>query len=67
MRVDIEYVKLLYQQMDIINRENLKNIEWYENGIKLNIDPELLEEWKFIGLSNVYFILNGFYRNGRNL
>jgi hypothetical protein len=57
MRVDVEYAKHLRAELKKINAVPLDEIEWYENGKKLEIEKDLIEEWKFTGLNNVDFIL----------
>jgi hypothetical protein len=44
-----------------INSTPLEDIELYRNNEKIEIDPEMIEEWKFIGLSNMYFIFDEYY------
>lgn len=61
MKVNIEEVQALKARLLEINLTNLSDIEWFKDGKKLDIAPEVLEEWKFIGLSNVEFISTEFY------
>lgn len=61
-RIDVEYVKKIQAERKRINDLELKDIEWYENGKKLDIDPEVLEEFKFTGLCNTDFIISDVYK-----
>lgn len=61
MRVDVKYVLHLRREMDKINALDLKDIEWYDGDTKLKIEPKLLEEWKFCGMTNCSFVETGFY------
>lgn len=62
MRVDIERIKALKAEFDEINKMDLDQIQFYEKGNHIEISQEQINEWKFIGLSNVYFILDEFYK-----
>jgi len=56
MRVDVEHVLKMQAERFRINSLNLKEIEWYEDGKKIEISPELIEEFLFTGLCNIDFI-----------
>jgi hypothetical protein len=62
MQLDIEYIWQLKNALALINKMPLENIEFYDKGIKLDIDEELIEEFNFMGLNNVDFIISGYYR-----
>jgi len=62
MRVDIEHVLKIQAERFRINTLNLKEIEWYENGKKVEISPELIEEFLFTGLCNTDFIISEYYK-----
>jgi hypothetical protein len=61
-RIDIEQVRVLRQQLKDINSIPLEDIEWYENGVPVDIDPAVVSEFAFIGLNNVDFIDGEFYK-----
>lgn len=63
MKINIEEILELQDRRAKINNALLSEIEFYENGIKIEIDPEVLEEWKFIGLNNTDFIITDAYKN----
>jgi hypothetical protein len=56
MRVDIERVRAIKAELKAINNVDLRTIEFYEDGKKLEIDPAVIEDWKFTGLTNTTFI-----------
>ena len=56
MRIDIEEIIELKNRLDAINSIPLKDIEWYEKGFKMPISQNVIEEWRFVGLSNASFI-----------
>ena len=56
MKINIEDIKDLIRKKRRFNRLKLKNIIFYENGKKLNIPPEVIEEWEITGLNNVDFV-----------
>lgn len=55
----VNYDEVL-RQMEIrsgINRMPLEEIEWVrDDGTKIVFDPKLVDEFKFIGLSNINFV-----------
>ncbi len=63
MRVDIEDVrKHMEFRKKINNNVKLKDIEFYENGKKLDISEELKDDFIFTGLSNIDFITMECYK-----
>ena len=56
MRVDIEHVLKLQAERRKINELDLNDIEWYEDGKKVEVSPKVIEEFKFTGLCNTDFI-----------
>ena len=61
---DIEHIKWLQRARDKINRVDLKDIVFFEKGERINIPAKIVEDFSFIGLSNMDFITSGFYKNG---
>jgi hypothetical protein len=61
MRVDIERVRKIQEERTKINKADLEDIEWYEDGKKLEISPKVIEDFKFIGLNNTDFIISNYY------
>jgi hypothetical protein len=64
MRVDIEYVLRLKEELRKINEIRLEKIEWYKNGSQIDISQDIIDEFIFTGLSNVDFITTGYYNDG---
>lgn len=60
MKIAIEYVRWLMEEKSKINRVALKDIELFENGMKLDISRKVIDDFDFTGLSNVDFILSDF-------
>ncbi len=60
-RVDVEYILWLKEELRKINDLRLEEIEFYEEGTKLDIALALIEDFEFIGLSNVDFITTNYY------
>ena len=56
MRVDIERVRELLAEIAAINRVDLEAIEVYEHGEPVAISKEAIEDWRFVGLSNMTFL-----------
>lgn len=61
-RVDVEDVLRIDKERRKINRISLEDIEWYENGVKLDISNEVLENFRFTALSNMDFIIFNVYK-----
>jgi len=55
-RVDVERVRNLLAELEKIDAIPLSEMQLYENGQKIEISPEAIEEWLFVGLSNRAFI-----------
>jgi len=62
MRVDVEQVKKIQAERKKINDLELQDIEWYEDGKKVDIDPKVLAEFEFTGLCNTDFIISDTYK-----
>jgi len=60
MKIAVEYVKWLMEERSKINRVPLKDLEIFENGMKLDIPRKVIDDFDFTGLSNVDFILSDF-------
>jgi len=58
MRVDVEDIYALQDERARYNRLDLKDIEFYHDGELVTIPEEVLEEWRFTGLSNICFVMN---------
>ena len=58
MQVAVEWIKWLMEERAKINRAELEDIEFFENGMKLDIPAEVIKDFDFTGLSNIDFICN---------
>lgn len=47
-----------------INRIKLEDIEFFENGMKLDIPKKTVKSFIFCGLNNIDFITSDFYKDG---
>ena len=56
MRIDIEHAREVLRQYREINSLAFKDIQWYEKGARLELSDELIEEYKFTGLSPIRFV-----------
>lgn len=63
MRIDIEDIRKLLDEKQKFNKLDLDDVEFYENGEKLNIPKEIYDNWFYIGLNNLDFISTGYYKN----
>ena len=57
VQVAIEDVQRLEQQLETLNRIPLLDIEWTLGGKVLPVSAELIEDFRFTGLSNSWFVL----------
>jgi len=62
MKVAVEYINWLQEERSKINMVPLEEIEFFENGMKVNINKAVVDEFTFTGLINVDFITSGFYK-----
>lgn len=62
MRIDIEHVRELKEQLDEINKHSLHLIEIYENGIRIETDRHLIEALEQARIPNFNIMLDMLYR-----
>lgn len=62
MRVDIEHVRKIQEERMKINKVPLEQIEWYEDGKKVEIDPGIIDDFLYTGLNNTDFIIGKVYK-----
>lgn len=62
MKVAIEYIRWLHEERLKINLAILEDIEFFEDGMKLDIPQKVIDDFAFVGLNNIDFILTGFYK-----
>lgn len=54
--VDIEDIIILLDKILEFDSMNFKDIEFHYNGVKVDINDETYDWWKFVGMSNHSFI-----------
>lgn len=62
MKVHIENIWVMVALRTAINTTPLEEIEWYENGEKIEINKKNIDEFVFTGLSNIDFIQTGSHK-----
>jgi hypothetical protein len=56
MRVDVEEIYGIKARRKQINSIPLKDIEFYQDGKRIEFDKSAMDEWRFVGMSNIDFI-----------
>ncbi len=56
MKVRIEHVEYLREEIRKINSAKLEDIEFTRNRKIIEVSEKAIENWKFTGLSNVDFV-----------
>ena len=62
MKINIEDIQKNLDKRKEWNLFPLDKIEFYENGIKLEIPKDAIIQFEKIGLNNVDFITSGYYK-----
>ncbi len=62
MQIAIEWIEYLIDERAKINLTPLEDIEFFKNGMKLDIPKEVVREFEFTGLNNIDFITTGSYK-----
>ena len=62
MRIDCEKVRALKDALLEINLTPFDELEFYENGVKINIEKNIREDFKFTGLNNTDFVSTEFWK-----
>jgi len=55
MQVSLEYLEWVLEYLAGIESQPLDKIRWMRNGEQIDITPELIEKWKYMGLNNREF------------
>ena len=67
LQISIRKVKQLKNELNFIEKQmktaGLENIDFLEDGKKVEINPENVKFYKFCGLNMIDFVLNDFYKN----
>ncbi len=59
--INVEDIQAAWEVLAKFNRLDLHEVELHQNDQVLDISPEIIDRFKFTGLSNKDFILTGFY------
>ena len=65
MKIAIEYIEWLASERQKINKTPLDEIEFFKNGMKVDISKKMIEDFEFTGLNNIDFITSGFYKENK--
>ena len=65
MKIAVEYIKWLTSERQKINKTPLNEIEFYEDGMKVDISKKTIKDFEFTGLNNVDFITSNFYKENK--
>jgi hypothetical protein len=57
--IQIEEIQSIVSRCSEINKLDLSEIIWTENGNELHIDSKIIEAFEYTGLSNMDFITSG--------
>lgn len=66
-RIDIEYVQQIIREKNAINAIPFEDIVWYQNNKEIELTVLCKDNWKFIGLSNIYFVDEKFWMSYEEL
>ena len=66
MKVNIERILEIKEELRLINEHNLHDIDFYKDGKKLDIDSSIIGDFCYVGLNNVDFITSNYYMDGLN-
>lgn len=58
MRIDVEDVLEATNERRLRNLPELKDIEFFKEGKRIEIPLKDIEEWEFTGLTNDHFVSN---------
>ena len=56
VRVDIEEVRSLLNRLAEIDAIPLAQMDLFENGQQIELTPKVIEDWRFVGMTNRAFI-----------
>lgn len=62
LEVAIEYIRWLQEERAKINRVELEDIVFFENGMKVDIPKEVVDDFAVSGLNNTDFITSDSYK-----
>ena len=57
----------MQRQRKEFNDTDLSEIELYEDGKLLVLDPDVLKEWHYMGLSNMDYVMSDVYNTTKTM
>lgn len=64
VQISIKDIRKSKEFLSHVNSFNLEDIQFLDEfGQPIEIDPETLEEWKFIGLNNTDFVMMEMFKD----
>lgn len=63
VQFNVENVKKAKEFLNHVNSFRLEDIELFENDVRIDIEPEKIKEWNFIGLNNTDFVMMEIYKD----
>jgi hypothetical protein len=61
--IDIDEFRSMMKFLRTVNEYDPDSIKIISKGVELPIDPQAVEEWKFIGLNTTWFIETHFLKD----
>lgn len=61
MKVNVNRVLDILEELNRINQAKLSEIEWIKDGEKIKVTKEMIDSYEYIGLNNVGFITYEYY------
>lgn len=55
MTVAFEELEAIWARIAEINAVPFADIEWTKDGVPLNVSPKMVDDWRFVGMSNATF------------
>jgi hypothetical protein len=62
-KLSVEYLRTVYEEYKTINKLSLHEIEFYEDGKKLDIDPSVIQAALEMAITPFMFVIGGYYKN----
>ena len=62
-KLNVEYIRTLSEEYKRINKLSLSEVEFYEDGKKLDIDPQVIKSAINLLLNPTWFITGEYYKN----
>lgn len=59
--IDLEFVEELHELRRLIQSAEIGSLRVFRRGAEVAVDPKAVEEWRFTGMCNYYFLLDGLH------